>query len=123
MTEASVLRDLLRDSNISLAVLNACDTGASGNLDAITGVAGTLVYNGIPAAVATMRNVFDAAALIFTREFYTSFVDGYTLEGAMTEARKALSFEKQDWAAYALFAGTKNLDAFRLTSVPRRSEN
>ena len=122
VTEADTLRGLLVESNISLAVLNACDTGASGRLDAITGVAGTLVHNGIPAAVATMRNVFDTAALIFTREFYTSLVDGYTVEGALTESRKALSFEKLDWAAYALFTGTTKLDAFRLTSV-RRSDN
>jgi KAP family P-loop domain/CHAT domain len=122
VVEGSVLKNLLVDSNISLAVLNACDTGASGKLDAITSVAGTLVQNGIPAAVATMRNVFDAAALMFTREFYTSFVDGYTLEGALTESRKALSVEKQDWAAYALFTGTTNLDAFRLSSVQRQRE-
>jgi CHAT domain-containing protein len=118
-----VLRNLLVDSNISLAVLNACDTGASGKLDAITGVAGTLVQNGIPAAIATMRNLVDSAAIMFTRNFYTSFVDGYTLERALTESRKALSFEKQDWAAYALFTGTTNLDAFRLTAAQRRSES
>ena len=122
-TEAETVRKLLVDSNISLAVLNACDTGASGKLDAITGVAGTLVQNGIPAAVATMRNVLDTAALRFTREFYTAFVDGYTLEQSLTESRKALSFEKEDWAAYALFTGTTKLDAFRLTSVQRGSEN
>ena len=123
VTEAETVRKLLVDSNISLAVLNACDTGASGKLDAITGVAGTLVHNGIPAAIATMRNVMDTAALRFTREFYTAFVDGYTLERSLTESRKALSFEKEDWAAYALFTGTTNLDAFRLTSVQRGSEN
>lgn len=120
---ASRLRAILVDSNISLAVLNACDTGASGKLDAITSVGGTLVQNGIPAAVTTMRAVLDKAALIFTREFYSSFVDGYTLERALTESRKALVVEKHDWAAYALFAGTTNLDAFRLTPEQRSREN
>jgi CHAT domain-containing protein len=120
--EAEDLKNLLADSNISLAVLNACDTGASDAVDAITSVAGTLVQSGIPAAIATMRKVYDKAALMFSREFYSSFVDGYTLEAALTEARKALRIEKWDWAAYALFSKTVKLDTFRLMSGQRGND-
>lgn len=120
---ASEIRTLLVDSNISLAVLNACETGTTGNQKTLTGVAGTLVDNGIPAAVATMRNVLDPAAFTFTREFYRSFVDGYTLEASVIEARKALSIEKWDWTAYALFSRTTKLEAFRLLRTPGGQES
>jgi hypothetical protein len=119
---ALALQTLLTDSNVSLAVLNACETGASRTNEVVTGVAGALVHHGIPAAIATMRPVEDPAAVMFTREFYRSFVDGYPLEAALVEARKALSVEKWDWTAYALFASTLNLEALRLLPKARGAE-
>lgn len=114
MVSADDLKTLLVDNNINLAVLNSCDTGTTGTNEVVTGVAGALVEHGIPAAIATLRPVFDAAALLFTREFYSSLADGYALESAIIEARKALSIEKWDWPAYALFSGITELDSFRL---------
>lgn len=119
---ASDLKTLLVDSNIILAVLNACDTGATGQQNVNTGIAGTLVNDGIPAAVATMSAVLDSQALMFTREFYQAFTDGYTLEASIIEARKAISIEKWNWAAYALFSNTTKLDSFKLVRNQARKE-
>ncbi|HEV7587187.1 MAG TPA: CHAT domain-containing protein [Longimicrobium sp.] len=102
---------LLRDARISLACLNACDTGTAAENDAVTGVAGSLVHAGVPAVVATVRAITDDAGLLFTRELYRGFAEGYPLEVALAEARKRLSVERMDWSAYALFASTPNLDA------------
>ncbi len=117
---ADRLAVLLHDNDVLLAVLNACDTGISSTNDAVSSVAGALVHTGVPAVVATMRVVVDEAAMLFTREFYRSFLAGFTVEGAMAEARKILNSEYWDWSAYALFVGSADLNALRVI-VPVRS--
>jgi hypothetical protein len=112
--EASFLATILRDSQIKLAVLNACDTGKMPTADAITGLAGALILDAMPAVVGTTRKVSDDAALLFTREFYRCLLSGVPVEGAVVEARKALSIENWDWSLYALFAGQRDLSSMRL---------
>jgi hypothetical protein len=107
---------LLHDYGIQLALLNGCDTGRTSPKDAISGIAGLLVHRGIPAVIATVRPVTDDAAILFSREFYRTFADGHSLENSVTEARKALSVEQQDWLAYALYVGTTNLHDIRVPS-------
>ncbi len=117
---AEKLNTFLRDSNVSLAVLNACDTGVTSINSAITGVAGTLVSADVPAAIATMRAIPDEAAVLFARKLYSAFVDGYPIEASVVEARKALNAKEQDWSAYALFAG-REIDLATLALEPRRT--
>jgi CHAT domain-containing protein len=117
---ADQLAVMLYENDVSLAVLNGCDTGVSSTNDAVSSVAGALIKAGVPAVVATVRVVMDEAATRFSREFYRSFVAGFTVEGCMGEARKALSFDNWDWSAYALFVGTADLNKLRV-SGPTRS--
>ena len=105
---------VLAGQGVQLAVLNACDTGDSGMNDAVTSVAGTLISQGVRASIATMRAVEDRAALMFTRNFYATLVEGEPMEGALSQARKALSLERWDWSLYALFASTSDLDRLAL---------
>lgn len=118
--ESSDLATLLRDSQLNLAVLNACNTGTAPTADAITGLAGALIQAGVSAVVGTTRKVPDDAALLFTREFYRCFLSGLAVEGSVVEARKALSIEKWDWSLYALFSALRegaagsDLDSLRL---------
>jgi hypothetical protein len=116
------LATMLYENDVSLAVLNGCDTGVSSTNDAVSSVAGALVKAGVPAVVATMREVVDEAATRFTREFYRSFTSGFTVEGCMGEARKALNLDNWDWSAYALFVGSSDLDRLRV-SGPARSQH
>lgn len=111
---ATVLTEILRDSPIRLAVLNACDTGTSPLNDAISGLAGALLAGGLPAVIGTLRQVTDEAALVFTREFYRSLTAGYPVEAAIIEARKALNIEGWDWSVYALFSRLEDLNFLRL---------
>ena len=97
-----------------MAILNSCESGATAAGDAISGVAQNLVKTGTPAVIATMRAISDQTALMFTREFYRSFVDGFPVEPSVIEARKSLAVNQADWSAYALFAGTSQLDDFKL---------
>ena len=102
------------DSSLSLAVLNSCESGAVSAGDAISGVAQTLVKTGTPAVIATTRVILDQTALMFTKEFYRSFVDGFPLEFSLVEARKNLSINQADWTTYALFSGKKTLEDIKL---------
>ncbi|HLL47041.1 MAG TPA: CHAT domain-containing protein [Longimicrobiaceae bacterium] len=112
---------LLHDGGIQLALLNACDTGRTSPKNAISGIAALLVHRGVPAVVATHRAVMDDTAILFAREFYRTFADGHPLEHAVTEARKALSVEQQDWLAYALYVGTTDLSGIRVPSATLRA--
>lgn len=119
LTPAEHMAVLLHDYDVFLAVLNGCDTGVSSTNDAVSSVAGALVKAGVPAVVATMRAVEDEAAMLFTREFYRSFFAGFTVEGSIAEARKALSLDYWDWAAYALFVGSVDLNSMRVMTTTR----
>ncbi len=53
-------------------------------------------------AVATTRDVFNHTALRFASEFYRTLVDGFPVEGAVAEARKALAVKGWDWSSYVV---------------------
>jgi hypothetical protein len=122
LVTAEQLAVMLYENNVSLAVLNGCDTGVSSTNDAVSSVAGALVKVGVPAVVATMREVMDEAATRFSREFYRAFVSGFTVEACLGEARKALSLDNWDWSAYALFVGSSDLNKLRVLG-PARSQH
>jgi hypothetical protein len=110
---AADLRDILADGDLQVVVLNACDTGVASPRDPISGVAGALALGGVPAVIATLQQVTDPQAVLFAREFYRAFVDGYSVEEALAEARKAMTIEGWDWSLYALFSGIRDLDFLR----------
>jgi CHAT domain-containing protein len=116
---ASQVGTLLSNNGVLLTVLNSCDTGTSANNAAVTGVAGTLVKQGIPAVVATLRQVADQAAIMFTRDFYSSLVEGESVEDAMYQTRTALALERQDWSVYGLYSSTHDLHRL-VADIPRR---
>lgn len=118
--DSAQLGQLLDSYKINIAVLNACNT-ANAKLDETTiSIAEKLVEKGIPAVIACNNAIADIAALQFTKEFYQAMLDGFSLETAMSEARKALWFEKLGWHQYVLFASTTNLDNFRLKILSKR---
>jgi hypothetical protein len=59
---------------------------------------------------------------VVVTEVYRSFVDGYPLESAVVEARKALSVEHWEWSVYSLMAKTARLDHLTLPSPLPRSD-
>jgi hypothetical protein len=106
----------LQDSGVTLALLNGCDTGVNPvSSEATFGVCQSIVRQGVPAAVATVRTVTDNAGLRFTQEFYQALIDGYPLEACVTEARKGVFMQGWDWSAWATFASdSRALDPIRL---------
>lgn len=91
--------------SLRLAVLNACEGARVGASDPFAGVAQSLMRCGIPSVIAMQFEVTDNAAILFTREFYGAVADGYPLDAALAESRKALFASGNDveWGTPVLY--------------------
>jgi hypothetical protein len=100
------LGTLLHDHpSLRLVVLNACH-GAAGSVSSpFTGVAGSLAQRGIPAVLAMRGEITDQAAISFSSEFYAALADGYPVDAALSESRKAIFSQgnPSEWSLPALF--------------------
>ena len=100
------LGDILRGTDVRLAVLNACETARS-TRDALLGVAPQLVASGLPAVIANQFPISDQAAQGIAREFYAAVADNLPVDAALAEARKIVrAGEGQsatDWGPPVLF--------------------
>ncbi len=103
----------------ALVFLNACEGARSASGGAFRGVAQGLVQQGIPAVIAMQAAISDSAALALSQEFYGAIADGYAVDAALAEARKAV-FAAQDvgglaeWALPVLFMRTPDGRLFDL---------
>ncbi len=92
MLPATQLGRLLADHEpLRMVVLNSCSGAKSGEEDAMSSSAATLVRRKIPAVVAMQSPLTDLAAVEFAREFYKAIAAGLPIDGAVTEGRKAIS--------------------------------
>ncbi len=91
------LGTLLYDHHaLRLVVLNACEGARTAISDPFAGVAQSLLQQQIPAVIAMQFEITDQAALIFSREFYSAIADGYPVDSALAEARKAIYASEND---------------------------
>ena len=82
---------LLHDHRaMRLAILNACEGARASRTDPFAGTAQSLVQQGIPAVIAMQFEITDEAAVTFAHEFYGAVADGYPVDAALAEARKAI---------------------------------
>ena len=90
---------------LRLAVLNACEGGRASRSDPFGGVAQSLVRQGIPAVIAMQFEVTDRAAITFAHELYAAVADGYPVDAALAEARKAIFAQENDteWGTPVLY--------------------
>ena len=104
---------------LRLVFLNACEGARSGRDDFFTGTAQVLIQQGIPAVIAMQNEVSDRGAVALSREFYRALADGYAVDRALTEARKALyvAGEEAEWGTPVLFSRSAEN---RLFIMPRR---
>lgn len=117
------LGPFLRDHKpLRLAVLNACEGARASASDPFAGVAQGLVRHGIPAVIAMQFEITDQAAITFTQEFYAAIADGYPVDGALAEARKAIFAQGNDieWGIPVLFTRSSDGRIFQVASSPRQ---
>jgi hypothetical protein len=111
---AAQLQYLLRDTTVRLTVLNACMTthGATGRT-----IAGELMRAGLSATLAMQFAVSEHSATIFAGEFYRTLADGWPVDAAVAEGRKAVMFatdlNEMDWGIPVLFMRTQDGVLFR----------
>jgi len=107
--------------SLRLVLLNACRGAAAPGNSPYAGVAGRLVQQAIPAVLAMRTVISDPAAVAFAHEFYTAIADGYAVDAATSEARKALFTEGNagEWATPVLFLRAAD---GRIFDLPRRDE-
>jgi pSer/pThr/pTyr-binding forkhead associated (FHA) protein len=93
------------ERTLRLAFLNACEGARSSCNDPFAGTAQSLVQQGIPAVVAMQFEMTDKTAVILAREFYAALSDGYPVDAALTEARKAIFTQGNDveWGTPVLY--------------------
>ncbi|HEY5902069.1 MAG TPA: CHAT domain-containing protein [Anaerolineales bacterium] len=110
-TSGQHLGALLHDHHtLQLVVLNACEGARTSSDDPYTGVAQTLVRQGIPAVLANQFEIFEDAAVTLAQEFYGALADGYPVDAALSEARKAIFASDNDveWGTPVLFMRIPN---------------
>jgi CHAT domain len=117
-----LLGSILRDhDSLRLAVLNACEGARQSNEDPFSGVAQSLCQQHLPAIVAMQFEISDDAAKTFAEEFYGAIADGYPVDAAVSEGRKALytgSFG-QEWATPVLYMRSPNGVLFDIQRRPK----
>jgi formylglycine-generating enzyme required for sulfatase activity len=77
--------------SLRLALLNACEGARGSERDVFSSTATILVRRGIPAVLAMQYEVTDRAAIEVARAFYEALADGWSVDAAVAEARKAVS--------------------------------
>lgn len=95
------LGTLLRDHpSLRLVVLNACASAEASTSNPFAGVAQQSIQQGVPAAIAMRGAISDHGAVSFSQTFYDSLTNGYAVDAALGEARKAIysTGEPAEWA-------------------------
>jgi formylglycine-generating enzyme required for sulfatase activity len=88
------------------------------------GVATTLVRQGIPSVVAMQFEITDAAAITFAGEFYAALSEGFPVDAAVAEARKAIYAMPNDveWGTPVLYMRSPDGVLFNLTPKPAAAQ-
>lgn len=114
---------------LRLVLLNACDTGrvleSQDLLQPYPDVARHLIHQGIPAVIAMQHAISDTAAIDFSSQFYAALADGYALDAALAEGRKAISLagNELEWATPVLYTRSPESRIFQIgADAPSESE-
>ncbi len=91
--------------SMRLAILNACEGARTSRNDPFAGVAQSLIQQGIPSVIAMQFEITDQAAITFSRELYGAITDGYPVDAALAESRKAIFAQDNDveWGTPVLY--------------------
>ena len=85
------LGSLLQDErSLRLVVLNSCEGARGSHVDPFSGVASSLVEFDIPAVVGMQFEITDEAAITFAGRLYTALAQGFPVDAALAQSRKAI---------------------------------
>ena len=120
VTGAQLGTMLADETSLRLAVLNSCEGARTSSDDPFAGTAASLVHREIPAVVAMQFEITDRAAIVFGGEFYAALADGYPVDSALAEARKAIFADQNDveWGTPVLFMRVADGRIFDVAADP-----
>ncbi len=85
------LGGLMRDErSLRLVVLNSCEGARTSHVDPFSGVASALLRCGLPAVVGMQAEITDDAAVVFSDRLYTALAEGFPIDAALAQARRAI---------------------------------
>jgi hypothetical protein len=120
------LAQLLRSAGIRLAVLGACETGRRDGQNVWSGVAPALTREKIPAVIANQFKILDKNAIWLTAKVYHRVLAGYTIDEALSEARRAIyqqsDLENRDWGVPVLYLHDQSGVLFPLLETDNLTE-
>jgi len=90
LVEANDVAQVLQDSGVRLAVLDACQSALGAADDAFSSVATRLIQGGVDAVVAMSASLLVASSTLFFEAFYRELVAGTPAPIAQERARQAL---------------------------------
>jgi len=117
------LGTLMHDERtLRLAILNACEGARTSRSDPFAGAAQSLVQQGVPAVIAMQSEISDEAAIALSHEFYAALADGYPVDAALAEARKAVFAQGNDveWGKPVLYLRSPDGRIFDVERVSER---
>lgn len=124
MLPATLLGRILDDHHpLRLVVMNSCETARGGTHDVFSSTAATLMQRGIPAVLAMQFEISDRAAIEFMACFYEAIADGMPIDGAVAEARIALTLEHRgtlEWGVPVLHMRSADGRVFELDVPPKQ---
>lgn len=105
---------------LRLAMLNACEGARSSLEDQFSGTAQSLMQQGIPAVIAMQFRITDQASITLAHEFYGALADGYPVDAALTEARKAIKTQGNnlEWGTPVLYMRSPDGQVFDVAQLP-----
>jgi hypothetical protein len=120
LVQAQTLARELRGSSARVVVLNACQSATEGTARSFMGLAPSLIKAEVPAVVAMQFPILDSSATYFSHALYKALADGWPLDAAVTEGRKAigarLTEDDMDWGIPVLFMRSESGELWRVES-------
>jgi CHAT domain-containing protein/Kelch motif protein len=117
------LGSLLQDErSLRLVVLNSCEGARASHVDPFSGAASSLVECGIPAVVGMQFEITDEAAITFAGRLYNALVQGFPIDAALAQSRKAIFAAGNDteFGTPVLFLRTGDARLFDPEQSPAR---
>jgi tetratricopeptide (TPR) repeat protein len=113
--------EIIAESSVNLAVLNACETAAEQLLDSVSEAC---LRRRIPAVIGMQVPVLDRAAVEFAREFYNAWAAGEAIESALAYSRRLINQHAAgsaaDWSIPVLYMGPEEGLTLQLEPPPIR---
>ena len=81
---------MLDERSLRLVVLNSCEGARTSHVDPFSGVASALLRCGLPAVVGMQAEITDDAAVVFSDRLYTALAEGFPIDAALAQARRAI---------------------------------